>query len=476
MGTFINEDFLLSSDAAQRLYQDYAKDLPIIDYHCHLDPKLIAENHQFRDITEVWLDGDHYKWRAMRANGIDEKYITGNASPKDKFLKWAETVPYTLRNPLYHWTHLELKRYFRIDELLSSENAFSVFDKATSALQDPTMTTQGLIHRSKVEVVCTTDAPADDLRYHEACAEQDLPFSVLPTFRPDAFFAIENQENWKKNLEKLESATNKSIESYTDLVEALEARMDYFHEHGCRLSDHGFEAIFSGDYSEDLAIRAFAKLFKGSSIEESEANNFKTHLLFTLCAAYAKRGWTQQFHLGALRNTNSRKLRELGADTGYDSMGDFNQAQSMMQLFNRLEEANSLAKTILYNLNPADNELFATMAGNYNDGSIPGKIQYGSGWWFLDQKDGMEKQMNALSNMGLISRFVGMLTDSRSFLSYPRHEYFRRTLCNLFGQDMEQGLLPMDFEWIGQVIQDISYQNARTYFNFEHVKKIQTHA
>ena len=476
MGKFINEDFLLSGDAAKRLYHDYAKEMPIIDYHCHLDPQLIADNHQFRDITEVWLDGDHYKWRAMRANGVNEKFITGNAGSEQKFGKWAQTVPYTLRNPLYHWTHLELKRYFGIEELLSEKNAEKIFKETTSALRDTSMTTQGLITNSNVEVVCTTDSPLDDLRYHEACAEQDLPFSVLPTFRPDAFFAVENSETWKESLSELERVTNRSIDTYSDFVAALESRMDYFHEHGCRLSDHGFEAIFSGNYDADAASKAFTKLKNGDTPSTEERSNFKTHFLFTLCVAYAKRGWTQQFHLGALRNTNTRKLRELGPDTGYDSMGDFNQAHSMMHLFNRLEEANNLAKTILYNLNPADNELFATMAGNYNDGSVPGKIQYGSGWWFLDQKDGMEKQMNALSNMGLISRFVGMLTDSRSFLSYPRHEYFRRTLCNLFGQDMEQGLLPMDFDWIGKVIQDISYNNARSYFNFEHVKKIQTHA
>ena len=476
MGTFINDDFLLSGNAARRLYFEYVKDLPIIDFHCHLEPALLANNHQFQDISEVWLNGDHYKWRAMRANGIDEKYITGSASSTEKFTKWAETVPYTLRNPLYHWTHLELKRYFGVDELLSGTNAQEIFEKTSSALQAPSMSAQGLVHHSKVEVLCTTDVPADDLRYHKACTEQDLPFSVLPTFRPDAFFEVENQENWIHDIEKLELATNSSIETYADLIAALERRMDYFHDHGCRLSDHGFQAIFSGDYNEDQAALAFKRMRSVSPVDQNQVESFKTHLLFTLCAAYAERGWTQQFHLGALRNTNSRKLRELGPDTGYDSMGDFSQAQTMMQLFNRLEEANSLTKTILYNLNPADNELFATMAGNYNDGSIPGKIQYGSGWWFLDQKDGMEKQMNALSNMGLISRFVGMLTDSRSFLSYPRHEYFRRTLCNLFGQDMEQGLLPMDYNWIGKVVQDISYHNARSYFNFEHVKKNQTHA
>lgn len=450
--------------------------MPIIDYHCHLNPKLIADNHQFKDITEVWLNGDHYKWRAMRANGVDEKYITGKADSKEKFKKWAETVPYTLRNPLYHWTHLELQRYFGIQDLLSGENADRVYTKTASVLQDPAMTTQGLIHQSNVEVVCTTDSPLDDLNYHESCAEQNLPFSVLPTFRPDAFFAIENKDEWCNLLEKLEEVTNISISSYGDLISALKERMDYFHHRGCRLSDHGFEAIFTGDYNENNASAAFKKLIDGYSPTLEEAGSFKTHLLFELCIAYDERGWTQQFHLGALRNTNTRKLRELGADTGYDSMGDFSHAMGIMQLFNRLEEANSLGKTIIYNLNPADNELFATMAGNYNSGSIPGKIQYGSGWWFLDQKDGMEKQMNVLSNMGLISRFVGMLTDSRSFLSYPRHEYFRRTLCNLFGQDIEQGLLPMDYNWIGKVVQDISYHNARNYFNFKHAKKIQTHA
>lgn len=467
MKPFIHEDFLLQNEQARSLYHDYAKGLPIIDYHCHLEPQRIADDYVFKDITEAWLAGDHYKWRAMRANGIDERYITGNASGRDKFKAWARTVPYTLRNPLYHWTHMELKAYFGVDELLNEHNADKVFDHCNTQLKRHDMSVQGLLHHMKVEVVCSTDDPIHDLRYHAAHAAATGSPQLFPTFRPDALFAIEDGERFRKYVERLGQAADLEIRSYKDLLEALNQRLDHFHAHGCRLSDHGFERIFSGGYHEGEATTTFDVLLSGKTTSADAVEHYRTALLFWLCCQYAERGWTQQFHLGALRNTNTRKLRELGPDTGYDSMGDFSQAKPLQALLNRLEEAGCLAQTILYNLNPADNELFATMVGNFNDGSLPGKMQYGSAWWFLDQKEGMERQLNALSNMGLLSRFVGMLTDSRSFLSFPRHDYFRRVLCNLLGQDMAQGLLPDDFGLIGGLVQDISYRNAKEYFKFQ---------
>jgi glucuronate isomerase len=467
MKHFIEEDFLLHSDFAKKLYHNHVSKLPIIDYHCHLPPQDIADNRQFENLTSIWLEGDHYKWRAMRALGIAEKYITGNATPVEKFKQWAYTVPYTLRNPLYHWTHLELKRYFEVSELLTPETGDKIFQQCSEKLQTGTFATQQLLEKMKVEVVCTTDDPSDDLQHHIKIKGNKLKTKVLPTFRPDKVYAIENPTLYNAYLDRLSGVTGKSIESFVDLMQVLENRIEFFHSNGCRLSDHGLEHIYYPDKNHALNIdQLFLKVRKKGVLDKTEQNYFKYSVLINLCRLYHKKGWTQQFHLGALRNTNERMLKTLGPDTGFDSIGDYQQSISLSRFLNELDSTNQLAKTILYNLNPADNEVMATMIGNYNDGSIKGKMQFGSAWWFLDQKDGMEKQINSLSNLGLLSCFIGMITDSRSFLSYPRHEYFRRILCNLLGQDVENGELPMDEKWIGKIASDICYHNAKDYFRF----------
>ncbi|MDN3670649.1 glucuronate isomerase [Echinicola jeungdonensis] len=465
--SFITDDFLLHSGMAQRLYHDYARHLPIIDYHCHLSPKDLAENRQFENISQVWLAGDHYKWRAMRTLGIDEKFITGGASDQEKFEKWAYTVPYTLRNPLYHWTHLELKRYFDIHDLLSSDNAKEIYQETTRQLQQESHSTQGLLKRMNVETVCTTDDPIDDLAYHQKAHKDGMEIKLFPTFRPDKAYAVEDPKAYSEYLNKLEQASGVSINSHETLIAALENRIAYFHENGGRLADHGLEQLYYFSIGTYEIESLFSKLLKGQELDQKETQYFKFITLMELSRLYHAKGWTQQFHLGALRNTNERMLSILGPDTGFDSIGDFSQAKALAQFLNELDKTDQLSKTILYNLNPRDNEVLATMIGNFNDGSIRGKIQFGSGWWFLDQKDGMEKQMNALSNMGLLSCFVGMLTDSRSFLSFPRHEYFRRTLCNLIGQDVVNGELPADEKWLGKIVKDICYYNAKQHFNFE---------
>ena len=464
---FIHDNFLLQGNTAQRLYHDYAKDLPIIDYHSHLPPADIANNRQFETITSVWLEGDHYKWRAMRARGVDERYITGEASDQDKFLKWAETVPHTLRNPLYHWTHLELSRYFEINDLLNSTTAESIYSNCNNQLSNQSHFTKNLLLNKKVEVVCTTDDPTDDLSHHLNLKSENFQIKVLPTFRPDQAYAIDDAAKYNQYLNKLSKVAGKEIDSYDDLLSALKNRIDFFEKAGCRLADHGLEFIPVPDQgSVSNPEYLFKKLRDGQTLQPALRENFRFMLLADLGRLYHAKGWTQQFHLGAIRNNNHRMLKELGPNSGYDSIGDFPQARGLATLLSVLDEENRLAKTILYNLNPADNELFATMAGNFNRGPEQGKIQYGSGWWFLDQKDGMEKQLNTLSNMGLLSGFVGMLTDSRSFLSYPRHEYFRRILCNLIGQDVDRGELPGDMEMLGSLIQNISYHNAKNYFGF----------
>lgn len=463
---FLDDHFLLDSPTAQRLYHEYARDLPIIDYHCHLPPDEIAGNRKFDNLTEIWLHGDHYKWRAMRTLGIDEKYITGSASDQDKFRKWAYTVPFTMRNPLYHWTHLELRRYFDIDTLLDEKTADQVYAQANEALNGEGYRVRDLLRRMKVEVVCTTDDPVDDLGHHQALQGADDAPKVLPAFRPDKSLMIGKRKAFKRYLANLASVTNLEIIDLDSLLQALDLRMDYFHARGCRLSDHGLEKMPATEFTHKQADKVLKKVLKGKKVDAEEIEIYQTAVLQHLCLGYHERGWTQQFHLGALRNNNKRMEGLLGPDTGFDSIGDWKQASALSWFLDRLDGENRLAKTILYNLNPGDNEVLATMTGNFNDGSSKGKIQFGSGWWFLDQKDGMEKQMTALSNMGLISCFVGMLTDSRSFLSYPRHEYFRRLVCNLFGQDVEQGLLPNDLDWIGKLVSDICYHNARNYFEF----------
>jgi glucuronate isomerase len=465
--TFITEDFLLRSETARILYHDYAKEMPIIDYHCHLPPDQIAEDKQFENLTQIWLYGDHYKWRAMRANGINEKYCTGNASDWEKFEQWAATVPYTMRNPLYHWTHLELLRYFDIDILLNKDSAREIYEECNAKLKQPDFSVKSLLNRMNVKVICTTDDPTDTLHYHQQISKSGLGIKVLPTFRPDkSMLLIDSPVEFKQYLTKLsEVAGSGSITTYEELLAVLGSRHDFFASMGGKLSDHGLEHIYS-DFDEKLAKEAFALTLNGEVATAEQRSAFKSVLLFDLAKLDHAKSWTQQFHLGALRNNNERMLRELGPDTGWDSIGDYSQAQALSKFFNKLDSTNQLAKTILYNLNPADNEVLATMTGNYNDGTVAGKMQFGSGWWFLDQKDGMERQINALSNMGILSRFVGMLTDSRSFLSYPRHEYFRRILCNLIGNDVENGELPNDIPWLGKLVEDISYNNANNYFGF----------
>ncbi|WP_027078771.1 glucuronate isomerase [Maribacter antarcticus] len=464
MKLFITEDFLLQGEFAKKLYHEHAKVLPIIDYHNHLSPAEISTNRVFENISQVWLAGDHYKWRAMRALGIHEDYITGKASDKEKFLKWAETVPYTVRNPLYHWTHMELQRYFGIDELLSPANAEVIYERTSEQLQSSSHHTVGLLQGQKVDYLCTTDDPTDNLEHHARIKKQGTSPKVYPTFRPDKAFAVEDGVSYTVYLKKFESVTNSSIDTYDALCSSLEQRINFFHENGGRLADHGLEQLYYFDTNEYDCKTIFSKVMEGKTITTEEVNFFKSRTLLFLAREYHKRGWTQQFHLGAIRNNNKRLLTNLGPDTGFDSMGDFSQAKALSGFLNDLDSTDQLAKTVLYNLNPADNEVFATMAGNFNDGSIKGKVQFGSGWWYLDQKDGMEKQMNTLSNMGLLSCFVGMLTDSRSFLSFPRHEYFRRILCNLIGKDVEAGELPADEKWLGKIVSDISYHNAKEYF------------
>ncbi len=466
MKPFLNDHFLLQTPTAQKLYHDFAEKLPIIDYHNHLPPDQIAGNINFKNLTQVWLYGDHYKWRAMRTNGINEDFITGQKSDYEKFEKWAATVPYTLRNPLYHWTHLELQRYFGIHDLLSVKTAQSIYDNATAQLQTPEYSVQGLLQKMNVETVCTTDDPLDNLAFHQQLKQEGGTVKMLPAFRPDKAMNPDDLEVLNVYINKLEEVTNISVDSYDAYLSALKSRHDYFAKNGCKVSDHGLEQVYAEDYTEEEIRNIFQKIRAKRSITLEENLKFKSALLFEFAVWDHEKGWVQQYHLGALRNNNARMLKQLGPDTGWDSIGDFSQGRQISKFLNRLDSEDRLAKTILYNLNPADNELMATMIGNYNDGSVAGKVQFGSAWWFLDQKDGMTKQINALSNMGLISKFVGMLTDSRSFLSFPRHEYFRRLLCNLFGEDVENGELPNDMELIGKIVSDICYYNAKNYFNF----------
>jgi len=461
---FIIDNFLLNSKEAEVLYHTYAKEMPIIDYHNHLSPKQIAENLPIKNITDAWLSGDHYKWRGMRANGIDEKFITGDATKEERFNKWAETVPYTLRNPLFHWTQLELKRYFDIDTVLQPSTAVAIYEEANAILASKTPSQ--LLEQMKVEVICTTDDPVDNLEHHQAIAKKNIFTKVLPTFRPDTILLI-SKDSFSDYLKSLEACVAFSIHSLDDLLKAMQMRVDYFHLHGCRLSDYGLEQIFASNFTHEQADTILKKRLSEKKISKQEADICASCILYELCKMYHAKGWAQQFHLGALRNNNSRLLSQIGADAGCDSIGEFSQAEGMSRLFNRLDSEESLSKTITYNLNPSQNEVFATMMGNYSESGVPGKMQFGSGWWFLDQKDGMEKQLNTLSNIGLLSRFVGMLTDSRSLLSFPRHEYFRRILCDLLAEDIRKGLLPNDIDFIGKMIQDICYNNAVNYFGFD---------
>ena len=470
--SFINKDFMLRSDTARELYHSHAEKMPIIDYHCHLVPEQIATNIQFRDITQLWLVdghyGDHYKWRAMRANGVSEEYLTGGTkSSWETFEKWAETVPYTMRNPLYHWTHLELSRVFGIDKLLCPATAREIFEECNALLATEEFRGQALIRKFGVEVVCTTDDPADDLRYHRMIAEKPFGTRVIPAWRPDKAMAIEDPVSYKAYLKKLGEAADKEIDSYADLVEALQKRHDFFASMGCKLSDHGLETFYAADYKEIEIEIIFKKVLLGIAPGPKELEKFRSAFLHDMAVMDARAGWAQQFHVGAIRNNNSKMFKAVGPDTGYDAIHDLPTAAAGHRFFDRLCAEDALAKTILYCLNPKDNEVIMTMAYTFNDGTFPGKMQFGSGWWFLDQEDGMRKQMNALSTLGLFSRFVGMLTDSRSFISYPRHEYFRRILCDVLGADVESGRLPAsEIGFIGKMVEDISYNNAKAYFNF----------
>ncbi len=470
MKSFLNEDFLLETKPAQRLYHEYAAGLPIIDYHCHLPPDEIAGDINFENLTRLWLFGDHYKWRAMRANGINEAYITGNKSDWQKFEAWAATVPYTLRNPLYHWTHLELQRYFGIHELLSPSTARKIYDECNEKLHSPEFSVRNLIKNRNVEVLCTTDDPLDNLSHHKKIKNDAYSVKVLPAFRPDKAMQADDIQALNSYINQLETILGSDICDLDTYLEALKQRHNYFAANGCSLSDHGLEQLYSASYTEQEIRTIFLKLRSEKVLSHDDVIKFKSAMLYHFSVWDHEKGWVQQYHLGALRDNNTRALKGAGPNTGYDSIGDFSQARPLSKFLNRLAAEGKLTKTIFYNLNPADNELIASMAGNFNDGSIAGKIQFGSAWWFLDQKDGMTKQLNTLSNMGLLSRMVGMLTDSRSFLSYPRHEYFRRILCNLFGNDIESGELPADMEWTGKVVQDICYYNAKHYFDFDKTK------
>jgi len=467
MKTFITENFLLETETARELYFNEAAQQPIYDYHCHLSPKQIAENYRFRNLYDIWLTGDHYKWRAMRTNGVAERFCTGDASDEEKYHAFVRTVPYTLRNPLYHWSHLELLRYFGIDDLINEESGASIWKRANAQLATPEFSVHGILEKNRVAVVATTDDPADSLEFHQQIRKQGLKTRVYPTFRPDEALNVGQPAAFNAWCKRLSAATNSDLATYADFLGALKQRHDFFHEQGCRLSDHGLESCPGTVCDDKQAARIFERARRSEAVTPEEARQFATHVMLYFGHLDAARGWTKQLHIGAARNMNSRMLQALGPNTGFDSIGDSPQAASLAFYLNRLNSNGDLPKVILYNLNPNDNYLLATMAGNFQDGTIPGKIQFGSGWWFLDQLEGMTWQLNALSNLGLLRRFVGMLTDSRSFLSYTRHEYFRRLLCNLLGHDVEKGLLPRDLKLLGAMVREICFENARDYVGLE---------
>jgi len=468
MKEFISEDFLLQNDVARALYHEHSSGMPIIDYHCHLSPEAIANDRRFEDLGQLWLEGDHYKWRAMRANGVDEKFITGKeTSFREKYDRWAETVPFTMRNPLYAWTHLELKRVFGVSRILKPETAAGIWEECSELLRQPEYSARGLMKKFNVETVCTTDDPVDSLEYHRKIREDGFGIKVLPAWRPDKAMAVEEPGKFNDYMALLSEVSDTEIKSFSTLLDALRKRHHFFAREGCRLSDHGIEQFYADDYTDSEIDAILGRILSGTRLNPAEISKFKSAMLYELAVMDAEKGWTQQFHYGAIRNNNSRMFAILGPDTGYDSMGDFTVAKDLARLLDRLDAGGNLTRTILYNLNPCDNELIASMTGNFQDGTIPGKIQFGAGWWFLDQENGMINQLNALSLMGLLSRFVGMLTDSRSFISYPRHEYFRRILCNMLGDDVVKGKLPeSELDTIGKMVEDISYYNARDFFGF----------
>ena len=465
MKSFIHEDFLLGNKKAVKLYHEYSENQPIIDFHCHLSPAMIDEDRRFKNLTEAWLEGDHYKWRAMRTNGISERYCTGNGTDTEKFIKWAETVPATLGNPLYHWTHLELARYFAITDLLSGSTATGIYERASELLNTGEFSTRSIIRKMKVEVICTTDDPADNLEHH-VNLKKSFEVKVLPTFRPDNILKTDDPVKFRSYILKLEKASGIDINSFDKLIESLDNRHSFFHNTGCRLSDHGMDRFSHTTFSLKEINEIFSHLMKGNILSPDETEKYKTAVMLEICKMNHKRKWTQQFHVGALRNNNARKNRQMGPDTGWDSIGSSQDPLKISRFLSELDNNDQLGRTILYNLNPSDNEVMITMAGNFNDGSSAGKVQYGAAWWFLDQKNGMEKHLRDLASLGLLSRFVGMVTDSRSFLSYPRHEYFRRLVCNFIGEEVEKGLIPDEEELLRPLIEGISYRNANTYFGF----------
>lgn len=465
MKIFLDDNFLLANTTALKLYHEYAKVMPIIDYHNHLPPDDIATDKNFENITRIWLNGDHYKWRAMRANGVPEEFITGNGSDWNKFQKWSETVPFTLRNPLYHWTHLELQRYFGIHDILNADSAKKIYDECTAQLQLSSFSTRSLLKKFNVQFVGTTDDPLDDLLWHKKIKSDDFSISVCPSFRPDKAIALENTESFNSYLDKLEAVSGISVDRFDTYMDALKSRHDYFAENGCRAADHGLDKVYAEEFTEPEMKNIFNKARSGNNITTQEAAVFKSAMLMYIAEWNYEKHWVQQYHIGPLRNNNSKKFQELGPDTGWDSMGNTIQANHLVTFLDRLDRKNKLAKTILYSINPADYDVLATMAGNFNDGSYPGKIQSGAAWWFNDQEEGIIRHLNSISNNGLLSRFIGMLTDSRSFLSFPRHEYFRRILCNLLGEEVENGKLPNDENWLGKIVQDICFNNVKAYFN-----------
>ncbi|HLW83620.1 MAG TPA: glucuronate isomerase [Candidatus Sulfotelmatobacter sp.] len=461
--SFIDDNFLLQSKTAQFLYHDHAEEQPILDYHCHIPAAIIAENRPFGNLFELWLAGDHYKWRAMRANGVGERYITGDADPYEKFLAWAATVPRCLRNPLYHWTHLELKRYFGIDKLLDENTAPAIWKRANQALSKAALTPQGILKKFRVLGLCTSDDPADDLRAHATLANSKLATRVYPTFRPDRALDVDLPEPFNAWLDRLGGAAGIEITKFGELIDALAKRHAHFHQMGCRLSDHGLPYCYAEDCTEATAAVIFDQARAGRHVTAAEHDAFASYLMLFFGHLDAQAGWTKQLHLGAQRNCSTRGLKALGPNTGYDSVGDWPQAERLAAYLDRLDAENALPKVVLYNSNPVDSYVFATMAGNFQSGDVPGKVQFGAAWWFLDQKEGIESQMNTLSNVGLLSNFIGMLTDSRSLMSYPRHEYFRRILCNLMGREIENGELPDGKKLAGEMIEDICFRNAFNY-------------
>ena len=465
---FLTEDFLLQTETARNLYHEHAEKMPVYDYHSHLPAYQIASDHCFENLTQAWLYGDHYKWRAMRTNGIEEKYITGNADDYEKFEKWAQTVPYCIRNPLYHWTALELKNIFGIkDKLLGPETAREIYETCSEMLRTPEFSVRNIMRKANVKLVCTTEGPLDSLEHHKKIRCDHFEIKVHTAFRPDKAMAVEDVTALNVFIDKLEEVCNMGITNFHLYIEAIRKRHAYFHENGCRLSDHGLDTAYAEDYTEKEIEKIFSRIMSGKELDLSQCLKFKSAMMVELALMDYESGWVQQLHLGALRNNSTRMFNTLGRDIGCDSMGDLEIARPLSKFFDRLDKGNKLPKTILYNLNPKDNALCATMVGNFQDGSVPGKMQYGSAWWFLDQKDGMTEQMNVLSNMGLLSRFIGMLTDSRSFLSFPRHEYFRRILCNILGNDVETGLLGDDLDLLGKIVEDICFNNSKNYFPME---------